>query len=111
MKQRLFCFSDIDAGLFFLPGLYLSVFGRLFVEVLEAAFAAQVNVGAFMGDFYRIAHFAKFFARNRAGLERIVCRGRFGGWKGSEAEKRGRKKCECKFHEMRLWGWMPFNGR
>lgn len=72
----------------------LQVFGGIFVELLEAAFAAELDLAVAVGENVSRAHVAQFLARDHAGVERI----RFnGGWlgfsvgQGDEGEGRGGK--------------------
>ncbi len=47
------------------------VLGRIGIEFLDAALAAELNLLAVVRDHHWLAHGAKFFTRNHAGFERV----------------------------------------
>src|SRR5262249_9883778 len=48
---------------------FLHVFGRVFLEIFEAIFAAKLDLPAFVFEDIRLAHFAEFFTGNDAFVE------------------------------------------
>jgi len=50
---------------------FLHVFGRVFLEIFEAIFAAKLHFASFMFENVRLAHFAEFLIRNDAFIQRV----------------------------------------
>jgi hypothetical protein len=53
---------------------FLKVFGRVFFEIFEAGFAAELNFSAVLLEGVRLAHLAQFLAGNNAGRKRVWLR-------------------------------------
>ena len=85
----------------FLPGrFHLSrKFGGIFVEVLQAGLAAQIHVGAVVGDFDRLAHSTEVFIGDGAFFEGIGGRNAFNGGDDASTEDQAGKEDESEFHD------------
>lgn len=82
---------------------HFGVFGRVFSEVFFAAFAAEIDVGAFFGDLNGCAVFTEFFVGNDTRLERIT-RGRvFRMDRGNGGEERQCRSAEDEFGDVHYY--------
>lgn len=66
-----FVFPGLLLGGFFGVVELLQILGGVFLEVLEAAFAAEFDLAAFVDKGVGLAHLAEFFTGDDTGLQRV----------------------------------------